>query len=134
MQGRFIHFKKWLANPQNAIFIALLILYLVPIWCFHYFPSADGPAHIENAHIIRELGGSAATVFREYYTWNPLPQPNWSGHLVMAALMTFTSPLIAEKILLSLYILLLPVSVRCVLGLMEPRTRFLSILIFPLLY
>ncbi len=134
MQVLFIRFGKWLANPQNAIFFALLILYLVPIWCFHYFPSADGPAHLANAHIMRELSRPSGAVFREYYAWNPLPQPNWSGHVMMAAFMIFTSPLIAEKILLSLYILLLPISVRFVLGLIEPRARFLSILIFPLVY
>src|ERR1700704_1494653 len=134
MQVRFIHFKKWLANPQNRIFFGLLILYLVPIWCFHYFPSADGPAHVANAHIMRELSRPSGAVFREYYDWNPLPQPNWSGHLVMAAFMIFTSPLVAEKILLSLYILLLPISVRFVLGLIQPHARFLSILSFPLIY
>ena len=134
MQVLFIRFRKWLANPQNAIFLALLILYLVPIWCFHYFPSADGPAHLANAHIMREFSRPSGAAFREYYDWNPLPQPNWSGHLLMAAFMIFAPPLIAEKILLSLYILLLPISVRFVLGIIEPGARFLSILIFPLVY
>src|SRR5258708_20715187 len=107
MQVRFIHVKKWFANPQNAIFFGLLILYLVPIWCFHYFPSADGPAHVANAHIMRELIRPSGAIFREYYDWNPLPQPNWSGHLLLAAFMIFTSPLVAEKVFLILYIRLL---------------------------
>ena len=124
--------RKW--DWQNLLFVTLLMVYLIPIWWFQYFPSADGPAHISNAGIIRDYNRPEGAIFREYYSFNPTPEPNWSGHLIMAALMYLVPPLIAEKLLVSICIILLPISIRFGLGVIDPKARFLAFLGFPFAY
>ena len=41
---------------------------------------------------------------------NLKPVPNWFSHAAMALFMFFTPPLIAEKLLLTLYAILFPIS------------------------
>jgi hypothetical protein len=84
-----------LSNRENLFLTALIIIYLMPIWAFKYFPLQDGPAHINNANIIREYHKRA--LFREYYVLNKEPVPNWFGHLILAGLMYFMPALVAEK-------------------------------------
>jgi hypothetical protein len=121
-----------LSDRENLLVTALIIIHLIPIWTFKYFPSQDGPAHINNAKIIHEY--HHRTVFREYYILNKDPVPNWFGHLVMAGLMYFMPALVAEKVLLSGYVILLPISIRYVLRTIRPDTGFLTILAFPFIY
>jgi hypothetical protein len=121
-----------LRNRENLFLTALIIIYLTPIWAFKYFPSQDGPAHINNANIIREYHERA--LFREYYVLNKDPVPNWFGHLVLAGLMYFMPALVAEKVLLSGYVILLPISVRYVLCAIRPDAGFLTVLTFPFVY
>lgn len=52
----------------------------------------------------------------------------------MAGLMYFVPVLIAEKIFLSGYIILLPASMRYVLGAIRPDARFFAYLVFPFIY
>src|SRR5436309_3810282 len=102
--------RVWLTNRENLLLVALIALHLIPIWAFTYFPSQDGPAHLENANIIREYDHPARTAFRAYYVLNETLTPNWFGHLVLAGLMSFMPILVAEKVFLSGYVLLLPIS------------------------
>ena len=78
--------RAWLRTPENALFAALVVLRLAPIWSARYFPSQDGPAHINNANVLREYSRPDRTVFREYYVLNKNPEPNWAGHIILAAL------------------------------------------------
>ena len=124
--------RAGLCNCEKLCFIALIIIHLIPIWTFKYFPSTDGPAHINNANVIREYHDRP--IFREYYILNKDPVPNWFGHLVMAGLMYLMPALVAEKMLLSGYVILLPIAMRYVLCTIRPDAGFLAILAFPFVY
>src|SRR5687767_14428382 len=93
---------RWLA----PIFFALVLLFIVPVWVVNYIPTADGPAHVYNAWLMKELAlgdaGHLAQAFR--IDWRP--HPNWLGHAVMAVLMLIAPPVIAEKLLFTLIIAL----------------------------
>ena len=65
---------------------------------------------------------------------NPAVSPNWAGHLVLAGLMAFLPALLAEKIMLSAYLLTFPLAARYALGSIRSAARYLSILAFPLAY
>src|SRR5215510_4935766 len=95
--------RIWFANPENVVFLTLILLHLIPIWAFTYFPSQDGPAHLENANIIREYGRPDRTLLRTYYVLNESLTPNWLGHLLLAGLLSFRPMLAAEKVFLSGY-------------------------------
>jgi len=119
---------------ERVLFGALLAIHLIPIWSFAHFPTQDGPTHLENAQILREYHFADRTAFREYYTLNTQLNPNWSTHLLLAGLLWVFPPLISEKILLSGYVLLLPLSARYALRALSPGSEFLALLAFPFIY
>lgn len=125
---------SWLRVPGNLLFALLIAAHLVPIWSFAHFPSQDGPTHLENAQILREYDHPDRTAFRDYYTLNTDLNPNWFGHLLLAALMYLFPPPAAEKLLLTIYVLLLPLSVRYALRSAHPEGGFLALLAFPFIY
>jgi hypothetical protein len=124
--------RAGVSNYDTLLCLALIIVHLIPIWAFKYFPSQDGPAHLNNANIIREYHDRP--VFRKYYRLNKNLTPNWVGHLVMAGLIVLIPALMAEKMLLSGYVILLPISICYVLRTIRPDGAFLTVLIFPFVY
>ncbi len=124
----------WWKDRERLLFFFLLVLHVLPIWGVRYFPSQDGPSHVGNAAIIREYHEPRTSIFQKYYRINERPVPNWITHCFLAGLLYVISPLTAEKIVLSIYLLMLPVSVRFAIGQIRPESRPLSILVFPFLY
>jgi hypothetical protein len=124
--------RAGVSNHDTLVCLALILVHLIPIWAFTYFPSQDGPAHLNNATIIREYHDRP--IFREYYSLNKDLVPNWVGHLVLAGLMYLMPALVAEKMLLSGYVILLPISLCYVLRTIRPDGAFLTVLIFPFIY
>ncbi|MGB0368416.1 MAG: hypothetical protein ACPGD8_03360 [Flavobacteriales bacterium] len=88
---------------------------LIPVLASEYFPTVDGPSHLYNARLIAELWLSPGGEISEFLQFNPTFSPNWTGHLLLAALMTFTSAFWAEKIILTIYLIGLPLGIRSVL-------------------
>jgi hypothetical protein len=114
-----------------VLFSLLLLVEVAPIWWFEYFPSSDGPSHIENATILRWYHDPDWAFVRDFYTISPSPNPNWVGHLVLAGLIGVVPPLIAEKILLTGYLVLLPISARYAMRAVRADAGFLALLVFP---
>jgi hypothetical protein len=121
----------WLRDPANLLFAALLVAQAVPLWCFTYFPSQDGPAHLENAAILRDYPGPHR-LLHTFYEINPHPEPNWASTLLLAGLMYVVPPLVAEKLLLTGYLLLLPLAACYAVQAVRPGTGWLAILAVPL--
>jgi hypothetical protein len=112
---------------------ALVLLSIGLIWTLPYFPTQDGPSHLYNLVILHDLlnGGR---VWGEYFTHDLRATPNLGFHLVAYPLLAFFSPRIVEKLFVSLYILLMTVSVPCFLRTFGNRPFPLSYLVFPLLF
>lgn len=91
---------------EKVLFTLLVCLYIAPLWAFRYVPTADGPSHLANAAIIKDYRDPGATTLREYYVISGRPSPNLMYHLSLVGLMYVFPPLIAEKVLLSLYVVL----------------------------
>jgi len=85
-----------------------LALCLLQIWLPAYYLTGDGPCHAYNAQILHDLwdDGKNADFYRHFYTVAYKPDPNWFSTFVLASLMFFVNGIIAEKILLTLYVLL----------------------------
>jgi hypothetical protein len=124
----------WLSDRENLVFAVLIVLHLIPIWGFTYFPSQDGPAHLSNANIILEYYRPERTILRQYYRFNENLEPMWFGHLVLAGLLSMVPLLLAEKIFLSGYVILFPVAVRYALKAIRPESGLLAVLAFPFIY
>ncbi len=124
----------WLARREPVIFIALLVAHLIPIWWFQYFPSLDGPVHLSIADTFVKYNSPETPAFREFFEINTNPDPNLFIFAVLYVLMQIFPPLLAEKILLSGYVVLLPFALRYALRATAPEASVLSFLAFPMIY
>jgi hypothetical protein len=106
----------------------------VPIWGLPYFLTQDGPSHLDNAVVLRDYFRLDRPILRDYYVLNPTPNPNWLGHVVLALLASVLPVIVAEKIVLTACVVLLPLSVRYALIGIDREARHLAILSFPFVY
>lgn len=116
-------------RSADALLLALIAIHLVAVWAFAYFPTRDGPSHVYNANLLREFDDFS--VYRQYFLLNLHPDPTWFCHTVLAGLMSVFPPLVAEKVLISLYVILLPLCVRYALKPLRPGAEFLALLAVP---
>ena len=119
---------------EKFLFVLLLLIHLVPIWKYDYFPSQDGPSHLNNANVIRNYYRNDFGVFREYFKLAHRFGVNWATHLTLAGLMSVFPVLIAEKLLLSGYVLLFMFAVRYAILAINPASVAVSFLAFPFVY
>ena len=114
---------------EYAILFGLLLIHLLPIWLFQYFPTQDGPSHLYNAHILAEYW-NPQYVYSKYYIINWAILPNWFSHIVLGALLKVISPLWAEKIFLSFYVLMFPLAMTYFFRAIRPGSfPFTSVLL-----
>lgn len=119
------------------MFIALIGLFLLPIWLFDYLPLQDGPIHIHTADILHGFLTGHQSIFQDYYVTNLQLAPNWTAQVILTGLMFLTSPILAEKLLLSSYVILLPFAFRYALNATRSDSfapPFLAFLAFPFCY
>src|SRR5687768_6062047 len=96
---------------EPLIFYAVLLLNLLPLLVFKFYPSLDGPAHLYNSLLIPEmLKGNE--VLESMLKFNSEPVPNWSGHFILSFFNLFLPGWLAEKMLLIFYVTGLPLSFR----------------------
>jgi hypothetical protein len=126
----FMRLKFTLSEP--IIFYTVLILNMLPVLLFRFFPTMDGAAHLYNSNIINELVFHSSSKMTDYFVFNETIVPNWLGHFILAILNFFLPGFLTEKIFLLLYLFLLPYSFRNLTA--QFSNVFLSYLIFPFCY
>jgi hypothetical protein len=117
----------------SLAFLFLILVYVLPIWVFRYFPSQDGPCHIYNSFILRHYN-DPEYVFNDFYDVRKAPIPNWASHASMMLLMYLVPPLIAEKLLLTGYIVLMAVAMLYLVNAVEGDRMPLVFPGFPFIY
>jgi hypothetical protein len=122
--------SRWLIT----LFAALAVLYCIPIWSVAHLPTSDGPSHLYNSWILRELIAGNSGPIARYFVIDAHPYPNWTGHAVLALLMCIVSPVVAEKILVSGIVLLFLAAAWMYSGTLNPAGRLFAFLAFPLAY
>lgn len=115
----------------NIVFILLILFLLTKLWIFLYFPSQDGASHFENADIILKYNQAEQSVYKKYYQLNTKFDPTWFLHLIMAGALSVFPLILAEKVLLSVYIILFALSVLYALRGVNREAGFLAVLAFP---
>lgn len=123
----------FMKNSVPLPYAALTLLSIGLVWALPYFPTQDGPSHLYNLVILRDLlhGGS---IWGEYFIYELSATPNLGFHAVAYPLLAFFSPVAVEKIVVSLYIVLMTVSVPCFLRSFGNSSMSLSYFVFPLLF
>ena len=113
---------------------ALLATNLARLLFFRFFPTDDGPIHLEIARVLDALWRGEDGAIARYFRLNPSPQPNWLVYLALVPLSRLFGPLAAEKLLLAGYVVLLPAAFAYALGALRREGRAWLVLAFPLTF
>ena len=135
-------FRLLLMRKQNSLlykyelvlFAAFLLINLLPIALFKFLPTLDGPSHLHNANLIKNLFLQDSDFLHKFYELNTEFIPNWSGHFMLAILCSVLPAWIADKVIIAAYLVLLPVSFRWFVKSINPENYLLYFLIFPFCY
>jgi hypothetical protein len=116
-----------------TLFAVVAALHLLPIWRVQYLPTVDGPAHLYNAVILRELAAGTPEFTRTFFV-DLRPHPNWLTHLLLAAALGVAPLVVAEKLVVSMIVLLFLGGCWRLAGVIEPERRVYAFLLMPLAY
>jgi hypothetical protein len=119
------------SNP--LVYALLLVAHGVLVWLLPYFPSQDGPCHIYNLLILHDLihGGRE---WGSYFVSSLHPVPNLGFDLVAYPLIHFFSPFVAERVFLSIYIMLLGLSVPILFKAFDRPIFPFAYFVFPVIF
>ena len=114
-------------------YILLLIAHIGLVWWLPYLPTQDGPSHIYNLVILHDLlnGGKE---WGHFFSYQLRPIPNLGFIILTYPLLSFFTPLVVERIFISVYIILLGVSVPTFLRTFDKPSLPASFFIFPLIF
>lgn len=115
---------------ERALFVLGLLLLAHPFLKQRYFFTVDGPSHVYDAWLILELFHPSAGVHASWEI-NPLPVPDWSGHAILALLLTIVKPPEALKVVHLLCVLGFVIAFRMVVAQRMKGPLWLSFLAFP---
>ncbi len=101
---------NWRNLSWKHLFVMLLILHILPLWIFAYFPSQDGPSHVYNALVLKEYSKHENYKIRDAWKLNITIFPNWLSHIALAALLYIFPPVMSEKIFLTFAIGMIPIA------------------------
>lgn len=121
---------RFSGKTEVFLFYICVLLSMVPVLLPGHFVTLDGPAHLYNSRLIRELLLGNELVDR-FFTFNTRPEPNWSGHFLMALAGSILPSMAVMKLLLCLIIFLTASGFRQLVLKTEPANFRMSWLIFP---
>lgn len=124
-------FFEFLIKYEKVLFIVILLINLLPVLVSKYTLTVDGPSHLYNARLILELLENPTGAISDYFIFNDSFSPNWSGHIILAGLLSFLPGYLAEKILIISYLILFPVGCRMLLNNIKPKAKYFVYFIFP---
>ncbi|MEO8066867.1 MAG: hypothetical protein ABI599_04160 [Flavobacteriales bacterium] len=127
--------QRLLERSERPVFLLLLLAHLFVVWHMPVFLTQDGPSHLYNARILLELwSGDHTGLYAKFFSLNNTFSPNWTGNILLAGFLKFLSPIAAEKAIVSLYMIALPMAFRHAVRTLGGATPYLSSLIFLLTY
>ena len=123
-----------LYKREYLIFLSLITLHVIPIWLFNNFSTADSWTHNYNTFLLNEYHFGDFSYFREFYQKNTSLDPNLFTNyfqLLIAKLFSFG---VSDKIIMSLYIILFPLSIRYAIQAINKDSVFIAVLSIPITY
>jgi hypothetical protein len=117
-------------NRSTQLIAFLSLLHLIPIWGFKFIPTQDGLTHVYNADILKEWKNPQFTEFHGVYNLNLTLFPNWTNFAFFFIFLHIVPPLIAEKIFVTICVLLFPFSFYYLFGAIDKKLRLFGLLGF----
>ena len=101
--------RRRLRLAERAVLVAVVAGMVALVLGHRYLPMNDAPSHIANAVIASGLWHGDAW-FHKYYELQAVPLPYWAVALSLAPLQALLPPLVAFRVLVALYVVMLPLS------------------------
>ncbi|GEM_PF-4607203 len=98
--------RKNFAFIEKIFFFIFLSALLYAVWAHQWFHTGDGPAHLYCANVLNKLVTDAYSPFQRYFELNIQPVPNSLVQVLLAVLLAFFNAATANKIIVSLVILI----------------------------
>jgi hypothetical protein len=117
---------------ESRLFVAAVLLQLVPLVVLPHLGTQDGPAHLSTAVALADYGSPAHPIFRAVYSIDRFPSPNLLIQVLLTALVRLTSPEAAEKLLVGAYLVAFPLAWRLAVRQLDRRATWLSFAALPL--
>lgn len=114
--------------------MAATVLLLLPLWTVPRVPTVDGPTHLYSAWILRHLHDPGNPLIGSTFRVVLAPLPNWLIQILLYVLLGVTSAPVAEKLLLSLYVVLFAGAAWFYAGSVERERRIHAFLALPFVY
>jgi hypothetical protein len=105
---------RLLVVGEYAVLLGLVATMLALVLGHRYLPMNDEPSHAANAVITLGLW-RGDPFFGAHYQLQSAPLPYWAVALLMAPLQSLMTPLLAFRVVVALYVVLLPLSFLAVL-------------------
>jgi len=122
-----------LNSPKTANYLLLAgyLLCMLQIWLQGYFLTGDGPCHLYNAQILHDLwSGKNIAFYERFFEVVGKPNPNWMTHVLLGALLFVFKGIVAEKILLSGYVVLFVSGFTRLLKRLDSASLFWPLVVF----
>lgn len=119
---------------EPYFFLLIVLLNAIPLFESKFFLTHDGPSHLYNSVLLRELIFGNDPAIHHVYELNHSLVPNLFSHALMGLLSCFLPVWVAEKILLLIYFIGLPYAFRHFLRKSGAPQLFFSALILPFTY
>lgn len=120
-----------LQKSEILLFWIMVIIGTLPLLFTKYYVTLDGPSHLYNGSIIRELVLGRYPEYGNLFSFNPLWVPNWLGHSLFAIISLVFPDYLTEKIVILAYLILTPFFFRKICLHFSPENKFLSYLMIP---
>ena len=124
---------KRLRSTHIYLYTVLLFAHVGLVWFLPYFPTQDGSSHIYNLVILRDLlnGGEK---WGNFFSYQLSAVPNLGFNLLAYPILQFFTPLIVEKIFISIYIIFLGSSVPFFLHTFNKTSLPFIYFVFPVIF
>jgi len=126
--------KKSIFNWEPCLFFLAFIIHILPILLLTPFVTLDGPAHLYNAHLMKELLFENNNNLHSFFEFNAFPEPNWTGHFILSLLQLIVPVLWAEKFIMILIFILTAYGFRKLIFQINENAIWLSWFVFPFLF
>lgn len=97
-------------------------------------PTLDGPVHVYNAWVLHHLHDPALPHIERHFELALSPVPNWLIQALLYVLLFVSSPPVAEKLLLTVYVLSFGAVGWWFAGCQHPARRAHALLVLPFVY
>ena len=121
------------SHNYKLYYLLFFSAHIVLVWLLPHFPTQDGPSHIYNLVILKDLL-SGGREWGNYFTYTLHAIPNLGFNLLSYPMLHFFPPLVVEKLFISIYIILMGAIVPFFLHVFNKSSMPLSFFVFPVIF